>query len=71
MSGQRPSHFAGAQLVACPNCNAQLEFCRSDAPHIDDSGFESYGLECKECGAVLAGIIDPYDDALLLAQVAG
>jgi hypothetical protein len=42
-------------------------FCRSSTPRIDACGFESYSLECKECGAPLAGIIDPYDEALLFS----
>ncbi|MGA3310493.1 MAG: hypothetical protein ABSD08_18065 [Xanthobacteraceae bacterium] len=46
-------------------------FDRSRAPRIDSCGFESYSLDCMECGAPLAGIIDPYDDALLLAEIAG
>jgi hypothetical protein len=37
-------------------------------PHIDEWGFENYSLECKQCGATLAGIIDPADDALLLTD---
>jgi predicted nucleic acid-binding Zn ribbon protein len=68
MSGERQRHLSGVQLVACPSCNAPLKFGRSPTPHIDDCGFESYHLECKECGAALAGIIDPADDALLLTE---
>jgi hypothetical protein len=41
-------------------------FYRSDKPHIDECGFESYSLKCRACGSMLAGIIDPADDALLL-----
>jgi hypothetical protein len=46
-------------------------FCRSRTLHIDTCGFESYSLECHECGARLAGIIDPYDDELLLSELEG
>jgi hypothetical protein len=28
-------------------------------------------LECHECGARLAGIIEPYDDELLLSELEG
>ena len=56
------------QTVACPKCNAQFVFYRSGAAHIDDFGFESYRLECAQCGAPLSGIIDPADDILLLSQ---
>jgi hypothetical protein len=45
-------------------------FYRNRAPHIDACGFESYSLECEECGTPLAGIIDPFDEALLLTQTA-
>jgi len=57
--------------VACPKCNAQLTFRRDAIPPIDACGFESYSFACHECGAPLAGIIDPADDALLLSEVAG
>ena len=52
----------------CPNCHARLRFHRSPTPDIDACGFESYRLDCRECGAALAGIIDPADDALLLSE---
>jgi hypothetical protein len=45
-----------------------LTFWRSNPPQIDACGFESYRLDCPECGAALAGIIDPADDALLLSE---
>jgi hypothetical protein len=46
-------------------------FCRSRTPDVDACGFESYSLECHECGGRLAGIIDPYDDELLLSELEG
>jgi hypothetical protein len=52
----------------CPKCHARLNFRRSTHPEIDSCGFESYRLDCQECGAALAGIIDPADDALLLSE---
>ena len=60
----------GAQAVTCPRCAASLTFDRSRTPCIDACGFESYSFECKECGAALAGIVDPYDDTLLLSEMA-
>jgi hypothetical protein len=61
-----------AEDIVCPACTAQVIFCRSrTTPHIDRCGFESYSLECHECGAGLAGIIDPYDDELLLSELEG
>jgi hypothetical protein len=61
---------ADAQLIACPKCNAQLAFARSNAGHVDECGFEIYRLTCKECQAPLAGIVDPADDTLLLSEIA-
>lgn len=52
----------------CPKCHAHLNFRRSAHAEIDFCGFESYRLDCRECGAALAGIIDPADDALLLSE---
>lgn len=69
MSGYRPTTLAGQQIVACPKCDARFIFCRSPSPRIDSCGFESYSVECEECGARLDGIIDPYDDKLLLSSV--
>ena len=46
-------------------------FRRSDAPHIDECGFESYSLKCKECRIPLSGIIDPADESLVLSASAG
>ncbi len=57
-----------ALLIACPVCGAGIAFARSPVPHMDECGFESYRFECKDCGAVLAGIVDPADDALLLTE---
>ena len=57
-----------ADSVACPSCSRQLVFRRSDHPAIDACGFESYRFECQECGAPLAGIIDPADEMLLLSE---
>jgi hypothetical protein len=36
-------------------------------PHFDAQGLESYKLECKFCRSSLAGVIDPFDGALLLS----
>jgi RNase P subunit RPR2 len=69
MSGERVSTISGAQAVACPKCNAPLVFFRSSGPHIDDCGFESYRIACRECGASLAGVIDPSDETLLLTDM--
>jgi hypothetical protein len=62
----KTSNLSKSEKVACPKCDAELKFYRSDRPHIDECGFESYSLKCRACGSVLVGIIDPADDKLLL-----
>jgi hypothetical protein len=62
----KTSNLANPKTVACPKCDAKLKFFRSDYPHIDECGFESYSLKCRACGSLLVGIIDPADDKLLL-----
>jgi hypothetical protein len=58
-----------AHIVAlCPKCNAVLNFCRSETPDFDSFGFESYRLDCHECGVALSAIIDPADDALIISE---
>ena len=56
-------------VIGCPKCTAQLIFYRSNMPRIDACGFESYSLECEKCGAAFAGIVDPFDDTLLLSEM--
>jgi len=67
---QELSTASAAPIVACPACSARLAFQRNSMPRIDACGFESYSLECKECGVPLAGIVDPFDDTLLLSEMA-
>ena len=62
----KTSNVSKSDKVACPKCDALLEFYRSKKPHIDECGFESYSLKCRACGSMLVGIIDPADDALLV-----
>jgi RNase P subunit RPR2 len=62
----KTSNLSKPEKVACPKCDASLIFYRSEQPHIDESGFESYSLKCNACGSTLVGIIDPLDDALLV-----
>ena len=68
ISGFEPA--AGVSVIACPKCDARFTFLRSAAPYIDECGFESYRLECTQCGAPLAGVVDPFDDTLLLSALA-
>ncbi len=65
-----PTAASAARVIACPACSARLAFDRSRTPRIDACGFESYSLECKDCGTPFAGIVDPFDDTLLLSEMA-
>ena len=65
-----PNTLFGARTIACPKCDAHFVFCRSSKPFIDACGFESYTLACHECGASLAGVVDPFDDTLLISELA-
>jgi hypothetical protein len=71
MSGVELKLILDADGVACPACGAPVTFSRTSTPRIDACGFESYSFECHECGARLAGIIDPLDDELLLSELDG
>jgi len=71
MSGEQPNTILDAQGIACMACMAQIMSCGSRTPNIDACGFESYSFECDECGARLAGIVDPHDNALLLSELEG
>jgi hypothetical protein len=62
----KTSNVSKPEKVACPKCDASLKFYRSDNPHIDECGFESYSFKCSACGSMLGGIIDPADNILLV-----
>jgi hypothetical protein len=49
----------------CPNCNQPI-FCDEDTAGFDSHGFESYQLDCGFCQTSFDGIVDPFDEALLL-----
>jgi hypothetical protein len=53
-------------VLECPKCTTPLLFRRSCGPSIDGCGFESYRLDCPECDATVAGIVDPFDDTLMV-----
>lgn len=55
------------RIIDCPRCAQPLIFGRNGAAQIDACGFESYRLDCGSCNAVLTGIVDPYDEALLVS----
>jgi hypothetical protein len=62
----KTSNVSKSEKVACPKCDASFKFSRSDRPHIDECGLESYSLKCRACGSALVGVVDPVDDRLLL-----
>ena len=47
----KTSNVSKLEKAACPNCDASLKFYRSEKPHIDECGFESYSLKCSACGS--------------------
>ena len=58
---------ASGLKVKCPHCKARLISHRAKLPRIDSSGFETYSFQCRNCGTPLLGIIDPFDDTLLVS----
>jgi hypothetical protein len=66
MPSVKTSNVSKSAKVVCPKCDGSLKFDRSDKPHIDECGFQSYSFKCRACGSLLVGIIDPADDTLLL-----
>lgn len=58
----RPDHWG----IECPKCCAAALRTKA-SPYFDHCGLETYELECLNCNAVLIGIVDPFDDALLLS----
>jgi len=59
-----------AHIAACPTCTAVFTLHRSPTPHMDECGFESYTIECSQCGTTLSSIVDPTDETLLVSEVA-
>ena len=67
----RSNAICGTDVAECPRCTGRFLFYRSRSALIDSCGFESYRLNCRECGVALAGIVDPCDEKLLLSELAG
>jgi hypothetical protein len=53
------------RAAQCPHCNQPL-VCDDANASFDCCGFEIYQLDCGFCQTSLGGIVDPFDDALLL-----
>ena len=64
-----PTHLPGVDLIECPRCAIRFTFRREPVPPIDSCGFESYNLNCEQCGAELIGVIDPFDNELLIEEL--
>jgi hypothetical protein len=65
----KTSNVSRSEKIVCPQCDASIKLYRSDKPHIDECGFESYTLKCGVCRSAFVGIIDPADDKLLVTEV--
>jgi hypothetical protein len=54
--------------IQCPKCRTFFTFRRPGHALFDSAGFESYEFECRDCRAVLVGLVDPFDGALLISE---
>ena len=61
--------ISGVDVVECPKCAARLTIIRRPVPFIESCGFESYSFECDGCGARVVGIVDPFDNKLLVSEL--
>jgi len=59
----------GTEIIECPKCRSPIPFRRSNNPIIDSSGFQIYEFLCASCRKRFSGIIDPYDDSLLVEVI--
>jgi hypothetical protein len=53
--------------LQCPHCGQFFAFQRTSIPELSASGLETYELECRQCGVNLVGVVDPWDDQVLLS----
>jgi hypothetical protein len=68
-SDLRTTERAGTREGNCPKCN-QAVVCNEADASFDSQGFESYRLDCAFCETSLEGIVDPFDETLLLSAQA-
>jgi hypothetical protein len=59
----------GTTAAACPKCGVRVIVHRILNANVDSSGFENYFLKCNQCSVWLIGVVDPYDEALLLTEL--
>jgi hypothetical protein len=70
MGEMRFEEATDGKAIACPKCCfGALVPCVGGPPRIDACGFEIHSFECAECAAALDGLVDPFDDTLLLREL--
>jgi hypothetical protein len=50
-----------------PHCGRLLAFQRTSIPGLSAYGLETYELECRQRGVNLVGVVDPWDDQVVLS----
>jgi hypothetical protein len=53
----------------CSSCQSPVIISKSQTSSIDECGFESYKIKCKDCGTLLVAIIDPRDCKPLISEI--
>jgi hypothetical protein len=56
----------GPREAPCPGCGRPV-ICSEAEFTFDSQGFESYQMDCRSCRVSLDGIVDPFDEALLIS----
>jgi hypothetical protein len=65
----REQDTLGTREAPCPKCGEPV-ICKEANFSFDSQGFESCQIDCRSCRAPLNGIVDPFDEALLLSVTA-
>jgi hypothetical protein len=63
---QTADRTSTTRVAECPKCNQSVACIEADAV-FDCHGLESYKFSCTVCETPFDGIVDPFDDALLLS----
>jgi hypothetical protein len=64
-AGLRSNRLARAREGPCPTCSHPVVCAEAEAD-FDSQSFENHQLDCGFCQTPLDGIVDPFDNALLL-----
>jgi hypothetical protein len=67
MDRRRRTKVPFLRAIACPRCDALFSLAEEDGLRVDACGLERCALTCTACGGTAAGIIDPFDGALVLS----